>query len=307
MSEVFKVSSSPHIRSNETTQRIMLDVAIALLPAGIFSIYKFGYQALIIILISVATCVLSEFVWQKLTKQAVTVSDISAVVTGLLLAYNLPHTVPYWMPVVGGIFAIILVKQFFGGLGQNFMNPALAARALLLTSWTAPMSTFAVDGVTSATPLTILSLGESGDLPSLFDVFIGNIGGSLGEVSAACILLGAAYLMYRGIINWRIPFIYIGTVFLLTTLLGGNGLYEIFAGGLMLGAFFMATDYSSTPMSPKGHIIFGLGCGILTVVIRKFGGYPEGVSYAIIIMNLTVPLIDRYTRPRVFGEVAKSE
>lgn len=300
---MFKVTSSPHIKSKDSTSRIMLDVVLALIPAGLFSIYFFGLDAFVIILLSVLTCVGAEYAWQKLTKQPVTVRDFSALITGILLAYNLPSNVPYWMPIVGGVFAIILVKQFFGGLGQNFMNPALAARAVLLTSWAGHMSNFAVDGVSSATPLTAISLGE-GALPPLSDVFVGTIGGSLGETSALFLLLGAAYLMYRGVISWRIPLTYIGTVFVLTYLFGGNGLYEIFAGGLILGAFFMATDYSTSPMTPKGHILFGIGCGLLTVVIRKFAGLPEGVSYAIILMNLAVPLIDRYTRPRTFGEVA---
>lgn len=306
MSNIYNVSSSPHIHDKDTTQRIMLDVIIALVPAGIFSIWHFGMASMLIILVSILSCVAGEYLWQKVTGQKVTVMDFSAVLTGLLLAYNLPHTVPIWIPVIGGLFAIVIVKQFFGGLGQNFMNPALAARALLLTSWAVPMSTFYVDTVATVTPLSVLSTG-SGELPTLWSAFFGTIGGSLGETSALFLMLGGVYLIYRGVISWKTPVIYIGTVFILAILLGGDGLAEILYGGLFLGAFYMATDYSSSPMTSKGRMIFALGCGILTVVIRKFGSLPEGVSYAIILMNLAVPIIDRYTKPRVFGEVAKSE
>lgn len=303
---MYTVSSSPHIHDGDTTQRIMLDVVIALIPAGIFSVWHFGLRALAIMVITILSCVAGEAIWQFLTKQKITISDFSAVITGLLLAYNLPHTVPFWLPVVGGLFAIIIVKQFFGGLGQNFMNPALAARAVLLTSWAGAMTNFTVDTVAAVTPLTALSLGST-DLPTLWEAFVGTIGGSLGETSALWLMVGGIYLIYRKVITWKIPVIYIGTVFVLTYLFGGNGLAEILYGGLFLGAIFMATDYSTTPMTGKGHIIFALGCGVLTVIIRKLGGYPEGVSYAIILMNLVVPIIDRYTKPRVFGEVAKSE
>lgn len=303
MSDILKISSSPHIKSKDSVDRIMLDVIIALVPAGLFSIYYFGLKALVIMLLCIASCVAAEFVWQKATKQTVTITDLSAVVTGLLLAYNLPVNVPIWIPIIGGIFAIIIVKQIFGGLGQNFMNPALAARAFLLTSWAGHMTNFAIDGVSSATPLSMISTGEAG-LPAITNLIFGTIGGSLGETSAILLLLGGIYLIARKVISWKIPVTYILTVFLLTYLVGGNGLYEIFAGGLFLGAIFMATDYSTTPMTAKGHFIFALGCGVLTVVIRRFAGLPEGVSYAIILMNLAVPLIDRYTRPRAFGEVA---
>lgn len=302
MNESFKVTSSPHIKSGDRINRIMLDVIIALIPAGLFSIYYFGFKALLIMALCVGSCIGAEALWQVLTKQRVSIDDLSAVVTGLLLAYNLPVSVPWYIPVIGGIFAIIIVKQIFGGLGQNFMNPALAARAFLLISWAGPMTKFTVDGITSATPLSIISLGE-GALPPINNLIFGTIGGSLGETSAILLLLGGLYLIFRRVISWRIPTIYIGTVLILTTLLGGQGHYEIFAGGLFLGAIFMATDYATSPMTAKGQIIFALGCGILTVVIRRFAGLPEGVSYAIILMNLVVPLIDRYTRPRAFGEV----
>jgi len=305
---MFTVSSSPHIRSNDTVQGIMRDVVIALLPATIAGIYFFKMQGLLVILASVLSCVGAEALWQKLTHRKVTIFDLSAVITGLLLAFNLPAHVPLWLPVVGGFIAIIVVKQFFGGLGQNIVNPALAARAVLLASWPVHMTNWTVDGVSSATPLGVLKEGGTA-VAGLMDVFIGNTGGCIGETSAIALLIGGAYLLYRRIISWHIPVSYIGTVFVLTTVIGrngfmtGDGLFEILAGGLMIGAFFMATDYTTSPMSKKGHLVFGIGCGVLTALIRIFGGYSEGVSYSILIMNLFVPLIDRYTAPKVFGEV----
>ena len=305
---MFTVSSSPHIRSNDTVQGIMRDVVIALLPATIAGIYFFKMQGLLVILASVLSCVGAEALWQKLTHRKVTIFDLSAVITGLLLAFNLPAHVPLWLPVVGGFIAIIVVKQFFGGLGQNIVNPALAARAVLLASWPVHMTNWTVDGISSATPLGVLKEGGTA-VAGLMDVFIGNTGGCIGETSAIALLIGGAYLLYRRIISWHIPVSYIGTVFALTTVIGrngfmtGDGLFEILAGGLMIGAFFMATDYTTSPMSKKGHLIFGIGCGVLTTLIRIFGGYSEGVSYSILIMNLFVPLIDNYTAPRVFGEV----
>ncbi len=312
MTDQYIVSSSPHIRSNESVETIMRDVVIALLPATIFGIYNFGMRAFIITLISIAACAGAESLYQFLTKRAVTTGDLSAVVTGLLLALNLPHTVPYWLPVVGGIVAIIIVKQLFGGLGQNFMNPALGARAFLLISFTGLMTKWEVDGISAATPLGMIKEGVA-DLPSVTDTFFGFIGGCIGETSVLALLLGGLYLIARKVISWRVPVFYIGTVFVLSILLGGRGFdmtyvgYQIFGGGLMIGAFFMATDYASSPITATGQIIMGLGCGILTSVIRIYGGYPEGVSFAILIMNLFVPLIDRFTIPRVFGEVAKNE
>ena len=313
MTEKFTVSPSPHIWGKNTVSKVMLDVILALIPAAIASTYFFGLRALLIMAISVVSAVFTESIIQLIRKKPVTVSDLSAVVTGLLLSYTLPSTVPLWIPAIGSFTAIALVKQAFGGLGQNFMNPALAARAILFAAWPIHMIMYAipgVDGMTTATPLAILKAGES-ELPSLWNAFVGNIGGSLGETSALALLLGAAYLLYKKVINWRIPFSFIGTVGLLTWILGqeglftGKGIYSIFLGGLVLGAFFMATDYVSSPMTPKGKIIMGVGCGILTVVIRLYGGYPEGVTYAILLMNLVVPLIDRYTVPRVFGEEKK--
>ncbi len=303
---MYTVSSSPHVKAKDTTQTIMRDVIIALLPATFAGIYFFKTKAALVILVSILSCVFAEVLWEKIFKRKVTITDLSAVVTGLLLAFNLPPSVPLWMPVVGGFFAIIIVKQFFGGIGQNFMNPALAARAFLLASWPVEMTKWTLDGVTSATPLALLKDGQT-DLPSLFNVFIGNVGGCIGETSVLALLLGGAYLMYRKIISWRIPVSFIGTTFLIMTLAGRgcSPVYEIFSGGLMLGAIFMATDYSTSPITGTGKIIFGIGCGFITSVIRIWGGYPEGVSYSIILMNLFVPIIDKYAPRRLFGEVKK--
>jgi len=305
---MYTVSSSPHIKSNDSVQGIMRDVIIALIPATIAGIYFFGVKALLVTLVSVVSCIAAEALWQKLAHRKVTIGDLSAVVTGLLIAFNLPAAVPLWLPAIGGFFAIIIVKQFFGGIGQNIMNPALAARAFLLASWPVHMTNFTVDGVSSATALAILKSGE-GELPSLFNIFIGNVGGCIGETSVIALLIGAAYLLYKKVISWHTPVAYIGSVFILTTILGRDGLvtasalYQILAGGLILGAFFMATDYTTSPMTKKGQLIFGLGCGALTTIIRLYGGYAEGVSYAILLMSLAVPFIDKYTAPRIFGEV----
>ncbi len=314
-------SSSPHLRSRESVQRIMLDVIIALTPAIIGSIYFFGMNAFKLILISVISAVGFEALIQKAFGKPITIKDLSAVITGILLAFNLPPTAPWWIPVVGSAFAIIIVKQFFGGIGSNFMNPALAARAMLLTSWPTIMSDFVstgVDAVTEATPLSIIKYGfsdaaasatvaESGStLPELKEVFIGNVAGSLGETSALLLLIGAAYLLIRGVINWRIPTTYIATTFIMLLLFGVESEYipyHLLSGGLILGAFYMATDYSSSPVTPAGQIIFGIGAGFLTALIRVKGGYPEGVSYSILLMNVATPLIEKFTKPKVFGEV----
>ncbi len=323
------VSSSPHIRSNESIQRIMLDVIIALVPAMIGSVYFFGLNALKLILISVASSVFFEAITQKFFHKEITINDLSAVITGILLAFNLPATAPWWIPVAGSAFAIIIVKQFFGGLGSNFMNPALAARAMLLVSWPTHMSTFTgtrPDVMTSATPLAIMKYGMGADgaasatveavssaseaagveLPQLIDMFIGNIPGAIGETSALLLLIGAAYLIIRQVIDWKVPVFYIGTTFIMLVLLGVEMElipYHLLGGGLILGAFYMATDYASTPVTPMGRIIFGIGAGFLTAIIRVKGGYPEGVSYSILLMNVATPLIERLTNPKVFGEV----
>ncbi|MTK13365.1 MAG: RnfABCDGE type electron transport complex subunit D [Clostridiaceae bacterium] len=304
----FALSSSPHIRDNDSTKSIMRDVIIALTPATIAGVYFFKTQALLVILTTVISCVATEYAWQKITKRPITIGNYSSVVTGLLLAFNVPPTLPLWMAVVGSVFTILIVKEFFGGIGQNIVNPALAGRAFLLACYPVAMTTWKMDGITSATPLAILK-SHQGNLPSLYNVFIGHVGGCIGETSALALLIGAAYLFYKRIITWHIPVSYIATVLIFTTIIGrngvmtGNGIYEIFAGGLMLGAFFMATDYTTSPMTANGQIVFGIGCGFLATVIRIFGGYPEGVSYSILIMNLFVPLIDKYVTPRVFGEV----
>ncbi|WP_392486277.1 RnfABCDGE type electron transport complex subunit D [Haloimpatiens sp. FM7315] len=306
---ILTLSSSPHIRDNTTVHSIMRDVVIALIPATLAGIYFFKFRAALVILTSIISAMASEALWQKLTHQKVTIKDLSAVITGLLLAFNVPPTIPLWMVVIGNMFAIIIVKQLFGGIGQNFINPALAGRAVLLASWPVAMTTWTLDGQTSATPLAILKSGH-GNLPSIFNVFIGNVGGCIGETSALALLIGFLYLLYKRVISFHIPVFYIGTVALLTTIIGrtsfmnGNGIYEIFTGGLMLGAIFMATDYSTSPMTKKGQIIFAIGCGLLTSIIRIFSGaYPEGVSYSILIMNLIVPIIDKFTIPKKFGEV----
>ena len=300
MSEsMYTLSSSPHIRSKDSVQSIMRDVVIALLPATVAGIYFFKLKALLVILTAVISCVLAEYIWEKATGRDISIGDLSAVVTG---------TLPLWMVVIGSFFSIIVVKQFFGGIGQNIVNPALAGRAFLLASWPVAMTTWTVDGVTTATPLAILK-GAPGELPTLASAFVGHIGGCIGETSALALLIGFAYLLYRRIITWHVPVTYVGTVFVLTAIIGrhgamsGNAIYEIFVGGLMLGAIFMATDYTTSPMTKKGQVIFALGCGVITTVIRIFGGYPEGVSYSIILMNLFVPLIDKFVAPRVFGEV----
>ncbi len=308
----FIMSSSPHVRSPESTRRIMLDVIIALLPATAFGIYFFGTNALYTVLLCVTAAMATEALLQLLMKRQITAFDGSAAVTGLLLALNLPPAVPWWIPVIGAVFAIAIVKIAFGGLGHNFLNPALAARAFLVISWTSIMTTWSLpaDAVTSATPLDALK--QTGVYGATYmDMFIGRVGGCIGETSAAALLAGAAYLLIRKVINWRIPIVYIGTVALFAWAAGrdglftGDALYHVLAGGLILGAFYMATDYTTSPMTNRGKVIFAAGCGVLTGVIRLWGGYPEGVSYSILLMNLVVPLLDRKFMPRVFGGAAK--
>ena len=305
------ISATPHVRSNESTQSIMRDVVIALLPATAVGIYRFGAKAAMLIIIAIAAALISEALYQKATKQKVTISDLSAVVTGLLLAMNLPSSAPWWVPIVGSVFAIVVAKQLFGGIGQNFINPALAGRAFLVASYPSIMTAWVTpgaDAVSTATPLALLKAGNIAELPSLADAAFGNIGGCIGETCAVAIILGGLYLIVRGIISWRIPVTYIVTVAVFAAIFGREGssvAYELMTGGIMLGAFFMATDYASSPVTPKGQLIMGVGCGILTVLIRFYGGYPEGVSYSILIMNLCVPLVDRYTKPKIFGALPK--
>ena len=337
------VSSSPHITDRESIPKIMYSVTLSLVPAAIGAIYFFGQRALWIMLIGIVSAILTEAVLQKLLRRPISIADGSAVLTGLLLAFNLPAEVPWWIPMIGSIFAISMGKMVFGGLGYNPMNPALLGRAFLLASWPTHMTIFktvprggtlsGIDIITSATPLNVF--GQAKDaiannsnlmtdanevvvpgevLSQLYDsygnLFFGRIGGCIGETSVFLLLLGALFLIYKRYISLKIPVSYIGTVFLLSWILGGTDglfsgdpLFHVMAGGLILGAFFMATDMVTSPVTFNGRIIFGVGCGILTVLIRLVGGYPEGVSYSILLMNLTVPLIDRYTKPNVFGEV----
>lgn len=310
MLEKLTVSSTPHILSKNTTSRIMTHVVIALLPATLGALYFFRLQAAVIIFLSIATAILSEWGIQKIRKQPITINDMSAVVTGLLLGLNLSASVPWWIPVIGSAFAVIVVKQIFGGIGQNFMNPALAARIMLTISWTSRMTNWispGVDAISTATPLSYVKglniIPENA--PRIFDMFIGNIGGSLGETSALLLIIGGLYLVFKGIISYKIPLVFIATVAGFTLIYGGFDIafmsYHIFSGGLMIGAIFMATDYSSTPITMKGRIIFALGCGIITSFIRLYGAFPEGVGFSILLMNMSAPLIEKYTRPRVFG------
>ena len=317
MSELLHVSSSPHVRSKVNTSSIMLTVLIALLPSALFGVYNFGPHALMLILITVAVCVATEAVYEKIVHKKLTIQDYSAAVTGLLLALNLPPSAPWWIAVIGGVFAILVVKQLFGGLGQNIMNPALGARCFLLISFTGRMTNFAVpsgawgniaDTVSGATPLAALKAGESVTLGNLF---LGNIQGTIGETSALAILIGAAILLAKGIIDFRIPLTYIGSFAIFVLLFGGHGfdlnylLCHLFGGGLMLGAWFMATDYVTTPITKKGQLVYGVCLGIFTGLFRIFGGSAEGVSYAIIFCNLLVPIIERFTMPVAFGKGAK--
>lgn len=300
-----KVSSNPHVRSRVTTSNIMLAVVIALLPAAGFGIYNFGLDALILILITVAACVLTEWIYEKAMRKKVTIGDFSAVVTGLLLALNLPSTAPWWIGVVGGVFAILVVKMLFGGLGQNFMNPALGARCFLLISYTSIMCNFECDAYSGATPLASLKAGES---VNLLDMVIGRTGGTIGETSMIAIVIGACLLILLGIIDLRIPGSYIVTFVLFLVLFGGHGFDPAFitahlaGGGLMLGAFFMATDYVTRPVTKKGQYLYGVILGLLTGIFRIFGPSAEGVSYAIILGNLMVPLIEKITMPKAFGK-----
>ncbi len=303
------VASSPHIRGNFRTNRIMLDVVIALLPALAVGIWRLGIRALFVTLLSVVTAVGAEWLFSKVTKTRNTIVDGSAMVTGLLLAMTLPASVPYWQVIVGAVFAIVVVKALCGGLGQNMFNPALAARAFMMLIYPVGVVNYhssVVDGASSATPLhqmVMLKLPEE----SILDMFLGNCPGSIGEISALALLLGGAYLIWRKVISLRIPAAYLGTVAVLSLIFFQAGdpvnwmLYSLFGGGVMLGAIFMSTDYATSPVTARGQILFGIGCGALTVFFRNFGLYPEGVTYAILLMNALVWVIDRYTPPRQFG------
>ena len=309
---MYNVSVSPHVRDKSSTTKIMLDVCIALLTTLAFGVWHFGINALVIIIASVLSCVASEIVFELIVKKPITVFDLSAVVTGLIIALNMPPTVAWWVPVIGGVFAIIVIKMLFGGIGQNIMNPALGARCFLLISFASRMTDFAVDGVSSATPLAGLKAGES---VNLLDMFLGLHNGCIGEVSCAAILLGFVYLLVRKVISIRIPAIYIASAMLFIFLLNlpsgipssNYMLGQLLTGGLMAGAVFMATDYTTSPITKGGQIIFGILLGFLTAVFRVLGSSAEGVSYAIIISNLCVPLIEKITIPNAFGMKKKEQ
>jgi electron transport complex protein RnfD len=345
MDRKFLISPSPHIKDTDSIPKIMYSVVFALIPAGIGAVYFFGIRALWLILITIAASMVAEFLGQKILKKPVSIADGSAIVTGILLAYNLPVEVPFWLPVIGAFVGVGIGKIAFGGLGYNPMNPALIGRAFLMASWLGHMTHFEkipkggislsgidlsqIDGITNATPLNVFNQAREiiihnsdkiseavpkaqkviSDLYSTQgDLFFGRVGGCLGETSVLLLLIGAAFLMYKRIIGWKIPFAYLGTVALLTWifsgtegLFSGDSMFHLLSGGLVLGAFFMATDMVTSPITFKGRLLFGVGCGVLTVVIRLWGGYPEGVSYSILLMNLTTPLLDKYTKPKIFG------
>lgn len=309
------MSAAPHIHTEKSVSSIMRDVLIALLPAFICGVVMFGYYAAAVVICAVVSSVLFEHLFCIITKKKSTISDLSAAVTGLLLGLNMPPTIPLWMVVIGSAFAVIVAKCLYGGLGKNFINPALAGRCFMLLAWTGAMTTFVTpfDAVTSATPLAIMK-ETGGELPSLSNLFLGVTGGCIGETSVLALLIGFLYLVYRRVIKIDTTVSLLGTFFVLTFFFGENKttqpqimytLMQMCSGGLMLGAFFMATDYVTTPTTKKGHIIFGLGCGVLTFLIRQFGGYPEGISYAILLMNVASPLIENYTVPKPFGYTRK--
>lgn len=305
------VSSSPHFNGKSTTQTIMLDVIIAMVPAMIASVVIFGFRSVAIILTCIASCVLSEYLSRKIMKRKQTVQDLSCVVTGILLAFNLPVSISPIIAAFGGVIAIVVVKQMFGGIGQNFVNPALTARIILMnsfpakmTTWTAPMS---ADAVTTASPLGLLAEGSVDQMPSYLDMFLGNTAGCLGETCALAILLGGIYLVVRKVISPVIPVTYLATAAVCSFLFGRDPLMDLLSGGLMLGAVFMATDYTTSPIHTKARVVFAIGCGLLTMLIRAFGSLPEGVSYSIVLMNILVPLIERWVTVKPFGKTGRRQ
>ena len=306
MSRLLNVSSSPHVRDTVTTKSIMYDVLIAMLPAAAFGVFQFGFHALLVIIITMAACALSEYVYEYALGKPITIMDGSALVTGMILALNMPANIPLWIPVLGGVFAIVVVKQLYGGLGQNFMNPALAGRCFLLISFAGKMSNFTLDGWSGATPLAQLKAGQAVDVTAMF---IGRIPGTIGEVSVIALLIGAAYLLVKKVISIRIPAAYLISFGVFVFIFGQHDpayvLAHLCGGGLIFGAFFMATDYVTSPITPRGQILFGILLGVLTGLFRLFGGSAEGVSYAIIISNLLVPLIEKVTLPVAFGKEGK--
>ena len=317
-------SSSPHIRSKDDTRSIMVDVCIAMLPALFMSVAVFGINALILTVVSVVACVFWEWLYRKLMKKTCSVGDFSAVVTGMLLALVCPVSLAWWQIVIGAFFAIVVVKQLYGGIGCNFLNPALAGRAVLvasyagaMTSWVKPAEKFfavSADVTTGATPLALMKDGAFDQLPELSDMFLGFIGGSLGETSAIALLIGLLYLLIRKVISWEIPVAYVATVAVISLISAPAGigavdymLYSVLGGGLLLGAIFMATDYATSPVTKPGQLVFGIGCGLLTVLIRRFGSYPEGVCYSILIMNCCTWLLDKYIKPTIYGAPKKEK
>ena len=310
MDNILHVSSSPPVRAKDSTSRIMAYVLLALLPTTLFGIYNFGPRALLLIVLTIASCVATEWVFEKIIHKKSTISDLSAVVTGLLLALNLPVTLPWWEAVLGGVFAIAIVKMMFGGLGQNFMNPALGARCFLLIAFAADMTNFKTDTYTGATPLAAM---RSGEIINSMDALIGRTAGTIGETSTIAILIGAIILILLGVITLAIPASYLITFVIFMLIFGGHGfdmnyiVAQLCSGGIMLGAFFMATDYVTSPITPNGRILFGISCGILTGLFRCFGANAEGVSFAIILSNLLVPMIEKITIPRAFGQVKEKK
>lgn len=297
----FSVSLSPHVRSELTTQRVMQLVLLSLLPASVMAVVYFGFYSLLLMLVAVISAVAAEAITCKLMKRPIPVMDASAAVTGLLIALSLPPKAPWWMPVVGSVFAIVIVKQLFGGLGSNFVNPALAARAFLMASWPVHMTSFVApfDAVASATPL-------SGTLDvSTADLLLGAIPGSMGEVCKLAVLLGGVFLLVTQIIDWRVPLSFLGSLVIFTLLAGADPVRSLLSGGVLFVALFMATDYVTSPITPWGRILFGVGCGLITFAIRTWGAYPEGITYAVLFMNVASPLIERFTKPKIYGEVKK--
>lgn len=310
-----RVSTAPQIRQGVTTQRLMGHVLMALIPCVIAGVYRFGMPAALLLVVAMLSAVLAELLFQIITKREATVNDLSALVTGLILGLNLPPTAPWWIAMIGSAFAVVIVKQLFGGIGDNFMNPAMAARAVLLASWPVHMTNFiqplnqplngpgaglAADAVTAATPL--VSPGTS-----YWDLFAGNIAGSIGEVSKLMILLGLLYLLIAKVISWRIPVLMVGSAALMTLALGGDAVSAMLSGGLLFGAVFMATDYTTSPMTAKGQAVYAIGAGLIVAILRRFSNYPEGVTYAILLMNIATPLIDKYMRPKVYGHAKKEK
>jgi len=311
------ISVSPHIHYKTTTSRIMLDVLIALVPAFIASVLIFGLRAALIVCTCVVSCVIFEWLFEKITKRENTIGDYSACITGVLLAFNLPVTIPIWQAVFGSAVAIILVKQLFGGLGKNFANPAIAARLVMvlaftstMTNWNAPLAgtsawVYPIDGVAGATPLALMKYGDYHNVPGIFNMFLGIHGGTIGETSSLALLIGGLYLIFRRVITWHTPVAFIAVVFGLSALLGANPIYHLFAGGLFLGAIFMATDYVTAPQTNKGRLIFGVGAGLFTVLLRIYSSYPEGVAFSILLMNILTPYINRFTETKPLGAVKK--